>query len=431
MRKGVVDIITLGCSKNLVDSERLMKQFSSSGLIARHEPEKLAGEIVVINTCGFIESAKEESINTILSAIEMKKSRKVGKVIVMGCLSERYMDELKAELPEVDRFYGKFNWKEIISDLGLLYNPLLENQRSVSTPSHSAYLKISEGCNRQCSYCAIPLITGKHRSRSIEDILEEAKSLSQQGVREINLIAQDLTYYGKDLYRKHAIAELVDRIAGIDGLEWIRLHYAYPHDFPKDLLQTIASNPNVCNYLDMALQHISDSMLKKMRRHITKQETYDLISEIREAVPGIHLRTTLMVGHPEETDEDFEELKNFVQNIEFERLGAFAYSHEEGTYAAKNYKDDVPFAVKQKRLEEIMNLQEIIAEKKNRQKVGQTLKVLIDKKDGDYYIGRSEFDSPEVDCEVLLPTDRRLKIGNFYTVEITDCQSFDLFGVVV
>ncbi len=431
MRKGVIDVVTLGCSKNLVDSERLMRQFSENGFVARHEPPKIGGEIVVVNTCGFIGSAKEESINTILSLIEAKKRRKIGKLFVMGCLSERYRDDLEQELPQVDKFYGKFDWKQIITDIGLSYNKLLENERLITTPAHLAYVKISEGCNRRCSYCAIPIITGKHRSRSIEEIVAEVESLTSQGVKEFNLIAQDLTYYGADLYGKQSIAMLVDKIARIKGVEWLRLHYAYPAGFPKDLPKVIADNPNVCNYLDMALQHISDNMLTKMRRNITKAETYDLISEIRSQIPDIHLRTTLLLGHPFETEKDFEELKEFVEYIKFERLGAFAYSHEEGTFADKCYKDEIPFEVKNKRVGEIMDIQEKIAETHNAGKVGKILKVIIDKKDADFYIGRTEYDSPEVDGEVLISNTTKLKIGNFYNVRITDSQAFDLFGVVI
>lgn len=431
MRKGVIDVITLGCSKNLVDSERLMKQFAANGYVVRHEPDKVGGEIVVVNTCGFIGSAKEESINTILSLVDAKRQRKIGQLIVMGCLSERYRDELKAEIPEVDRFYGKFDWKQIVADIGLSYNRLLENERLISTPNSLAYLKISEGCDRTCSYCAIPIITGKHRSRSIEDITSEVESLISQGVKEFNLIAQDLTYYGADLYGKQLIAALVDKIAQIKGVEWLRLHYAYPAKFPKDLLKVIADNDNVCNYLDMALQHISDNMLAKMRRNITKTETYDLISEIRSKVPDIHLRTTLMLGHPFETEQDFEELKEFVQTIKFERLGAFSYSHEEGTFCDKNYVDNIPFEIKNQRVSDIMDIQERIAEEHNQNKVGRELKVIIDKKDTDYYIGRTEYDSPEVDGEVLIKRTKKLKIGNFYNVKITDSQAFDLFGEVI
>lgn len=431
MRKGVIDVITLGCSKNLVDSERLMKQFAANGYVVRHEPAKVRGEIVVVNTCGFIGSAKEESINTILSLVTAKRQRKIGQLIVMGCLSERYREELKAEIPEVDRFYGKFDWKQIVADIGLSYNRLLENERLISTPNSLAYLKISEGCDRTCSYCAIPIITGKHRSRSIEDITSEVESLISQGVKEFNLIAQDLTYYGADLYGKQLIAALVDKIAQIKGVEWLRLHYAYPAKFPKDLLKVIADNDNVCNYLDMALQHISDNMLAKMRRNITKTETYDLISEIRSKVPDIHLRTTLMLGHPFETEQDFEELKEFVQTIKFERLGAFSYSHEEGTFCDKNYVDNIPFEIKNQRVSDIMDIQERIAEEHNQNKVGRELKVIIDKKDTDYYIGRTEYDSPEVDGEVLIKRTKKLKIGNFYNVKITDSQAFDLFGEVI
>lgn len=431
MRKGVIDVITLGCSKNLVDSERLMRQFAYNGFLTRHEPRSVGGEIVVVNTCGFIGSAKEESINTILSLIEAKKKRKIGKLIVMGCLSERYRDDLIRELPEVDRFYGKFDWKQIISDIGCSYNKLLENERLIATPSHLAYVKIAEGCNRKCSYCAIPIITGRHRSRSIEDIEHEVRSLVRGGVKEFNLIAQDLTYYGRDLYRKPSIARLIDRLAKIDGVEWLRLHYAYPAHFPKDLPVAIANHPNVCNYLDMALQHISDNMLRKMRRNITKAETIDLISDIRRQVPDIHLRTTLLLGHPHEEEEDFEELKEFVEAMRFERLGAFAYSHEEGTFADRHYRDDIPFDVKNRRLSEIMDIQERIAEQHNARKVGQVLRVLIDKKEEPYYVGRTEYDSPEVDGEVLIAYSHKLRVGNFYDVKITDSQAFDLFGEVV
>lgn len=431
MRKGVIDVITLGCSKNLVDSERLMRQFAYNGFLTRHEPRSVGGEIVVVNTCGFIGSAKEESINTILSLIEAKKKRKIGKLIVMGCLSERYRDDLIRELPEVDRFYGKFDWKQIISDIGCSYNKLLENERLIATPSHLAYVKIAEGCNRKCSYCAIPIITGRHRSRSIEDIEHEVRSLVRGGVKEFNLIAQDLTYYGRDLYRKPSIARLVDRLAKIDGVEWLRLHYAYPAHFPKDLPSAIADHPNVCNYLDMALQHISDNMLRKMRRNITKAETIDLIADIRRQVPDIHLRTTLLLGHPHEEEKDFEELKEFVETMRFERLGAFAYSHEEGTFADRHYRDEIPFDVKNRRLSEIMDIQERIAEQHNARKVGQVLRVLIDKKEEPYYVGRTEYDSPEVDGEVLIADSHKLRVGNFYDVKITDSQAFDLFGEVV
>jgi len=408
-----------------------MRQFAYNGFLTRHEPRSVGCEIVVVNTCGFIGSAKEESINTILSLIEAKKKRKIGKLIVMGCLSERYRDDLIRELPEVDRFYGKFDWKQIISDIGCSYNKLLENERLIATPSHLAYVKIAEGCNRKCSYCAIPIITGRHRSRSIEDIEHEVRSLVRGGVKEFNLIAQDLTYYGRDLYRKPSIARLVDRLAKIDGVEWLRLHYAYPAHFPKDLPAAIVDHPNVCNYLDMALQHISDNMLRKMRRNITKAETIDLIADIRRQVPDIHLRTTLLLGHPQEEEEDFEELKEFVETMRFERLGAFAYSHEEGTFADRHYRDEIPFDVKNRRLSEIMDIQERIAEQHNARKVGQVLRVLIDKKEEPYYIGRTEYDSPEVDGEVLIADSHKLRVGNFYDVKITDSQAFDLFGEVV
>ena len=430
MRKNTIDVITLGCSKNLVDSEKLLRQFAENGFIVRHEPEKVSGEIVVVNTCGFIESAKEESINTILSLIEAKKQRKIGKIFVMGCLSERYDTELKQELPQVDKFYGKFNWNKIIEDIGFSYNKLLDNERFISTPNHYAYIKISEGCNRTCSFCAIPIITGKHHSRKIEDILLEVENMVKNGVKEFNLIAQDITYYGLDIYKTNTLASLVEKIAKIQGVEWLRLHYAYPANFPFDLLKVMNDNPNVCNYLDMALQHISDNMLEKMRRNISKSEIYDLIYKIREQIPDIHLRTTLLLGHPFETDKDFSELKNFVREMRFERLGAFVYSHEEGTFAGKNYPDNIPVKIKNQRVSEIMELQEKIAEEKNSEKVGQTLKVIIDRKEQDYYTGRTEFDSPEVDNEVLIETDKKLKIGDFYNIKITNSQAFDLQGVV-
>ncbi len=428
MKKGIIDVFTLGCSKNLVDSERLIKQFLANGFVARHEPEKVEGEIVVVNTCGFIDSAKEESINTILELVEKKKKRKIGKLIVMGCLSERYKSELEIELPEVDKFYGKFDWKQIISDIGFRYDKSLDNSRFITTPNHLAYIKISEGCNRQCSYCAIPIITGKHKSRTIENITAEVALLTQQGVKEFNLIAQDLTFYGMDIYQKQSIASLVDKIAQIDGVEWLRLHYAYPTQFPKDLLKTIADHDNVCNYLDMALQHISDNMLKKMRRNITKAETIDLIAEIRHKVPNIHLRTTLLLGHPYEEQQDFEELKEFVRQTRFERLGAFAYSHEEGTYADKKYVDNISTETKNDRVSQIMDIQESIADEQNAKKVGSTMKVIIDRKEGDYYIGRTEYDSPEVDGEVIISDADNLQIGSFYKVKITDNQTFDLLG---
>lgn len=432
MRKNQVDVITLGCSKNLMDSEHLIKQFLANGYKVSHNPEEVSGEIVVINTCGFIADAQEESINMILDIVERKKTGQVGQVYVMGCLTERFMDDLKAEIPEVDGFYGKFNWKKLISDLGkAYYNDPMGGNRSITTPKHYAYLKISEGCNRTCSYCAIPLITGKYVSRPMEDIVEEAKSLIASGVKEIQLIAQDLTYYGLDLYHEHKLPELVERLASLEGLEWLRLHYAYPNAFPKELFRVIREHDNVCNYIDIALQHISNSMLKSMRRGISKEETYSLLKELREEVPGIHIRTTLMVGHPGETDEDFEELLQFVRDIKFDRLGAFIYSHEDGTYSHQNYEDDVPLDLKQERMNRLMEEQEAIMTSLNQKKIGQTLRTIIDRREGDYYIGRTEFDSPEVDQEVLIKhIDQELMPGEFYQVEITSADVFDLYGKI-
>lgn len=433
MRKNQVDMITLGCSKNLMDSEHLIRQFLANGYTVHHNSDNVDGEIVVINTCGFIADAQEESINMILEIVESKKRGKVGQVYVMGCLTERFMDELKAEIPEVDGYYGKFNWKKLISDLGkAYYNDPMGGNRSITTPSHYTYLKISEGCDRKCSYCAIPIITGKHVSRDMEEIIAEAKQLVASGVKEIQLIAQDLTYYGLDKYKSHKLPALVEQLADIEGLEWLRLHYAYPNSFPKDLLRVMRERPNVCNYLDIALQHISDPMLKAMRRGTTKAETYALLRELREAVPGIHLRTTLMVGHPGETEEDFEELLQFVRDIKFDRLGAFVYSHEEGTYAHQQYQDDVPLEVKQERMSRLMSEQESIITALNESKIGHTYRTIIDRREGEYYIGRTEFDSPEVDQEVLIKReDEDLSIGEFYDVEITSADVFDLYGRIV
>lgn len=430
MVKNKIDVITLGCSKNLVDSELLMRQLVANGYTVEHDSETPRGEIAVINTCGFIGDAKEESINMILSFAEAKKNKKLKKLFVMGCLSERYMAELQAEIPEVDQFYGKFAWKNLIADLGKSYNQNLSVERTISTPAHYAYLKISEGCNRTCSYCAIPLITGKYASRPMEEIEREVHTLVAAGVKEFQFIAQDLTYYGLDLYKTMKLPELVERISDIKGVEWIRLHYAYPAHFPLDLLRVMRERSNVCNYLDIALQHISDNMLQKMRRNVTKQETIELIHRFRDEVPGIHLRTTMMVGHPGETEKDFDELIDFVRQTRFERLGAFPYSHEEDTFCDKNYTDDIPAAVKQERMNTLMDVQEGIAAAINEQKVGQTLKVIIDREDPDYYIGRTEFDSPEVDGEVLIDKQAPLEAGAFYDVTITSALPFDLIGKV-
>ena len=431
MIKNRIDVVTLGCSKNLVDSEMLMRQLLANGYTIDHDSDNPQGEIAIINTCGFIGDAKEESINMILSFAEQKKMRKLKKLFVMGCLSQRYMDELTLEIPEVDKFYGKFAWKNIISDLGKSYNQELSLERMLSTPAHYAYIKISEGCNRTCSYCSIPLITGKYDSRPIEEIVEEVSSLVAKGVKEFQFIAQDLTYYGLDIYKEMKIAELVKRVSDIPGVEWIRLHYAYPAHFPMDLLPVIRDCDNVCKYLDIALQHISDNMLSKMRRNITKQGTIDLMRKIRAEVPGIHLRTTLMVGHPGETEQDFNELLDFVRDTKFERLGTFPYSHEEDTYCDKNYTDNIAPEVKEERLSKLMEVQEDIALAVNEDKIGQTLKVIIDSETPDYYIGRTEFDSPEVDGEVLIDKEDPLTIGSFYNVEITSAMPFDLMGTIV
>ncbi|SUB87087.1 30S ribosomal protein S12 methylthiotransferase RimO [Prevotella denticola] len=432
MKKNQIDIVTMGCSKNLVDSELIMKQFEANGYHCTHDAENPQGEIAVINTCGFIEAAKEESINTILEFANRKKNGQLNRLYVMGCLSQRYKDELEAELPEVDKFYGKFNYKQLLSDLGKADIPACNGVRHLTTPHHYAYVKIAEGCDRHCAYCAIPLITGRHHSRTVEDVLDEVKGLVAQGVKEFQIIEQELTYYGVDLDGKHHITELISRMADIEGVEWIRLHYAYPNQFPLDLLDVIAGKPNVCKYLDIAFQHISDHMLGRMHRHVTKQETLDLIAEIRRRVPDIHLRTTLLVGFPGETEKDFEELKTFVREVRFERMGAFAYSEEEGTYSATHYEDDVPEKVKQQRIDELMKIQQGISEELEGEKVGRVFKVIIDRTEGEYYIGRTEFCSPEVDPEVLIPIEgKTLQTGRFYDVRITDSDEFDLFGEVV
>ncbi len=421
----------MGCSKNLVDSELLMKQFETNGYDCVHDAKRPQGEIAVINTCGFIETAKEESINTILEFVNRKNNGQLSRLYVMGCLSQRYKDELENEIPEVDKFYGKFNFKQLLTDLGKAEVPSCDGRRRLTTPRHYAYIKIAEGCDRHCAYCAIPLITGKHQSRKMDDVLNEVRELAANGVKEFQVIEQELTYYGVDLDGKHHITELIERMADIPKVEWIRLHYAYPNQFPMDLLDVIREKPQVCKYLDVALQHVSDNMLTRMRRHVTKKETMEFIRQIRERVPGLHLRTTLLVGFPGETDEDFEELMEFVRWARFERMGAFAYSHEEGTYAYKHYEDDVPEAVKQERLDRLMALQQEISTEIEAEKVGQTLKVIIDRKEGDYYIGRSEFCSPDVDPEVLIKAEKRLRVGNFYQVHITDSDEFDLYGEVV
>ncbi len=427
-----IDVITLGCSKNLVDSERLMRQLEAVGYEVTHDAELLSGEIAVVNTCGFIADAQEESINMILELAERKATGKLKKLYVMGCLSQRFMAELGSEIPEVDKYYGKFDWTGLLEELGHEYNEAITNERHLTTPSHYAYLKISEGCNRRCAYCAIPIITGAHRSRPMEDILDEVRSLVARGVKEFQVIAQELTFYGIDLYKERRIAQLVQAMADIPGVEWLRLHYAYPTDFPMELLQVIRDNDNVCKYLDIALQHISDNMLDAMHRHTTKEETYDLIRRIRKEVPSIHLRTTLMVGFPGETDEDFAELCDFVRWARFERMGAFAYSEEQGTPSARLYDDNVPQEVKDERLSRLMRLQQKISAEVQESKVGQELRVVVDRKEGEWYVGRTEFDSPEVDPEVLISaTDNNLTPGTFCNVCITRADDFDLYAEVL
>lgn len=431
MKRNKIDVITLGCSKNLVDSETLMRQFVANGYTVEHDPSVADGEIAVINTCGFIGDAKEESINMILQFVEAKKQNKIKKLFVMGCLSQRYVEELRAEIPEVDKFYGKFDWRNLINDLGKSYYKDLEFDRSLTTPPHYAYIKISEGCDRTCAYCSIPIITGRYVSRPIEDIVEEVRLLVSKGVKEFQFIAQDLTYYGLDIYKKMRLPELVERVSDIEGVEWIRLHYAYPLHFPMDLLRVMRERDNVCKYLDIALQHISDNMLRKMKRNITKQQTIDLIEEFRRQVPGIHIRTTMMVGHPGETEQDFQEMLSFVKETRFERLGAFPYSHEDDTYCDKNYTDDVPSSVKQERMNQLMEIQEVISQSVNDEKVGHVFKVVIDREEEDYFIGRTEYDSPEVDGEVLISKNKELVIGEMYDVKINSAFPFDLFGEVV
>ena len=407
-----------------------MRQLAAAGYDVRHDAPNPDGDIVVVNTCGFIGDAKEESINMILQFAQRKQQHKLKKLFVMGCLSERYLKELQIEIPEVDKFYGKFNYNELIADLGKQFRADLQLERVQTTPSHYAYVKISEGCNRFCSYCAIPLITGRHRSRSMEEIEQEVRWLAAQGVKEFQIIAQDLSSYGTDLYSALKLPELIERLADIGGVEWLRLHYAYPAQFPYDVLRVMRERPNVCNYLDIALQHISDNMLTKMRRHITKTQTYELLQRFRDEVPGIHLRTTLLLGHPGETEADVEELKTFVRDVRFERLGAFAYSDEDGTFANRHYADDIPFEVKQARVDEIMSIQEHIAGEINAAKVGRELRIVIDRREGDYFVGRTEYDSPEVDGEVLLSVaeNPQAQIGQFYTAKIDSADTFDLFA---
>lgn len=426
-----IDLITMGCSKNLVDTEHLMRQFQEYGFTLHHNPEATHGDIAIVNTCGFIGDAKEESINMILELSDQKERGELKQLYVMGCLSERYKEELKAEIPTVDKFYGKFDWPAILQELNSEFSESLANERVLTTPDHYAYIKISEGCDRQCAYCAIPLITGRHISRPMEEILDEVRQLVQQGVKEFQIIAQELTYYGIDLYKRQMLPQLIEQMSEIPGVEWIRLHYAYPNHFPMDLLRVMRERPNVCNYIDIALQHISDSVLSRMQRHTTGRETIELLQAMRREVPGISIRTTLMVGFPGETEEDFEELMDFVRTIRFDRMGAFAYSEEESTFAAEHYEDDVPEETKQNRLDRLMDLQEKISAELCAEKVGREYKVIIDRKEGEYYIGRTEHDSPEVDCEVLIPASTPLAIGSFHQARITGADEYDLYAEVI
>ncbi|MFA9390314.1 MAG: 30S ribosomal protein S12 methylthiotransferase RimO [Prolixibacteraceae bacterium] len=423
-----VNIITLGCSKNLVDSEHLMTQFAANGFEVLHDDNDLA-DIVIVNTCGFILDAKEESISMVMDYVAAKKRGDIKKLYVMGCLSARYRDELEKEIPEVDRFFGKFDFDAIITELGIQKRKDLLFDRLLTTPSHFAYLKISEGCDRTCAFCAIPQFTGKHKSVPMENLVVEAELLARKGVKELLLIAQELTYYGIDLYKERKLPELIERLSKVKGIEWIRLHYAYPTNFPYELLDVIKNNPKVCNYLDMPLQHISSSVLKNMRRNISENQTRDLVKKIRTELPGLALRTTMLVGHPGETEEDFEKLLEFIQEVKFDRLGVFPYSHEDDTFGFRTFTDDIPQEVKEYRAEKVMEIQQQISEEIAAAKIGLTFKVLVDRLEGEFYVGRTEFDSPEVDGEVLI-TASELEIGQFYDIKITSSDMFDLFGVV-
>jgi ribosomal protein S12 methylthiotransferase len=423
-----VNIITMGCSKNLVDSESLMRQLEYHGFQVVHDSNKHS-DIVIINTCGFINDAKKESIETILQFEGLRENNKIDKLFVFGCLSERYKEELEKEIPLVDKFFGVNSLKELIEETGAHYKEELLGERFLTTPNHYAYLKISEGCDRTCSFCAIPLIKGKHKSRPIEELIKEAEFLIQKGVKEIILIAQDLSYYGIDIYKEYKLAELIDRLSDLKGLKWLRLHYTFPAKFPMDVLEVMKAKSNICKYMDIPVQHISDKLLKMMRRGITKQQTYDLISHFRKEIPEMALRTTLLVGNPGETDEDFNELVEFVRFAKFERLGVFTYSEEENTYSAINYKDDIPFSIKQSRMEEIMEVQREVSNDLNKNRIGALYEVLIERVEGDYYVGRTQFDSPDVDNEVIVKSKKKkLRIGSFYQVKITDSDDFDLTG---
>lgn len=435
MKHNQIDFVTMGCSKNLVDTENLMRKFEAKGYSCTHDSDTPDGEIAVINTCGFIGDAKEESINMILRFAQAKEEGRLKKLFVMGCLSQRYKEELEQEIPQVDKYYGKFDYNKLLEELADVNGGKVcsGTARHLTTPSHYAYVKISEGCDRHCAYCAIPIITGRHKSRPVEEIKEEIAQMVDMGVKEFQIIAQELTYYGVDLYGERRIAQLIDEIARIPGVEWIRLHYAYPTQFPMELLDVMGRHANVCKYLDIALQHVSDHMLTAMRRNTTKRQTYELLEEIRKRVPGIAVRTTLMVGFPGETDEDFEQLMEFVKWARFERMGAFAYSEEEGTYSAEHYEDNVPEEVKQERLDRLMTLQESISAELEAEKVGTVVKAIIDRREGDYYIARSQYSSPEVDPEILIEADDEnpLEIGEFYKAEITGAEEFDVYATVV
>jgi len=431
MAKKRVNVVTMGCSKNLVDSEVLLNQLERGKYEVKHDSDEVNFDAVFINTCGFIHDAKQESIDMILDYVEAKKRGDIGKLYVMGCLSERYQKDLETEIPEVDRYFGKFDLKAMVDELNVTFQPEYIYERKITTPSHFAYLKISEGCNRSCSFCAIPMMTGRHKSRTIESLVTEARYLAKKGVREILLIAQELSYYGIDIYGKGCLTDLIGRISEIEGIEWIRLHYLYPTKFPYEILPVMRENPKVCKYLDMPLQHIANPVLKNMMRHVTREETEALIKRIKEEVPGVILRTTMLVGFPGETEADFEELKQFVRDTKFERLGVFTYSHEEGTYASKMFEDNVPEEVKQARADEIMEIQQEISAELNLQKIGRTFHVIIDREEGEFFIGRTEYDSPEVDGEVLISSEKKLNKGDFVTVKITGAEDYDIYGEVV
>ncbi len=421
----------MGCSKNLVDSEVLLNQLEAGKFEVHHDSNETGFDAVFVNTCGFIHDAKQESINMILDYADAKKRCDIGKLYVMGCLSERYKEELEAEIPEVDRYFGKFDLKAMVDELKATYYPEFIYERKITTPTHFSYLKLAEGCNRSCSFCAIPMMTGRHKSRTIESLLLEARYLAKKGVKELLLIAQELSYYGIDIYGKSRLAELVDRISEIEGIEWIRLHYLYPTKFPYDILPVMQQNAKVCKYIDMPLQHIANPVLKRMLRRVTRKETEELIRRIKSEVPGAALRTTLLIGFPGETETDFAELKEFIAETKFDRLGVFPYSHEEGTYAYKSFQDDVPEAVKQQRVDELMELQQSISATINKNKIGKIYRVIIDRKEGDFYIGRTEFDSPEVDGEVLITSPDQLQRGAFVDVKITDAEDYDLYGIIL